>query len=46
LFYVFIIVPKPIRDGVYDLIARSRYSIFGRRKSCMIPTANLKRRFL
>jgi predicted DCC family thiol-disulfide oxidoreductase YuxK len=46
LFYVFIIVPVFIRDGVYDLIARSRYSIFGRTKACMIPTPDLKRRFL
>jgi predicted DCC family thiol-disulfide oxidoreductase YuxK len=46
LFYVFIIVPAFIRDGVYDLIARSRYSIFGKRKICMIPTPDLKSRFL
>jgi predicted DCC family thiol-disulfide oxidoreductase YuxK len=45
-FYVFMIVPAPIRDGVYDLIAKSRYSIFGRRKSCMIPTPDLKSWFL
>ncbi len=45
-FYVFMVIPAPIRDGVYDLIAHSRYSIFGRRKACMIPTPDLKSRFL
>lgn len=46
LFYVFIIVPRPIRDYVYSLIANSRYRLFGRRKVCMMPTEELKSRFL
>jgi predicted DCC family thiol-disulfide oxidoreductase YuxK len=46
LFYVFIVIPRPIRDGVYDLIAKSRYSIFGRTEACMVPTPDLKSRFL
>ena len=46
LLYGFMIFPRFIRDGVYDLIARSRYSWFGRRDSCMIPTAELRARFL
>ncbi len=44
--YVFIIVPKFIRDGVYSLIAKNRYKWFGKRDSCMLPTAALKLRFL
>jgi len=39
-------VPKIIRDGVYNFIARHRYSIFGKQDSCMIPTAELKARFI
>lgn len=44
--YVFIIIPKFIRDGVYSLIAKKRYKWFGKRDSCMLPTAALKFRFL
>ena len=46
LFYVFMIVPAPIRDWVYDLVAHNRYSIFGRTEACMIPSPDLKSRFL
>ena len=46
VFYVFILVPRPVRDFMYDLIAKSRYKIFGKRNICMIPTPELKERFL
>jgi predicted DCC family thiol-disulfide oxidoreductase YuxK len=46
VFYVFILVPRPVRDFMYDLIAKSRYRIFGKRNICMIPTPELKERFL
>jgi predicted DCC family thiol-disulfide oxidoreductase YuxK len=46
LFYGFIIVPKFIRDGVYDFIAKNRYQWFGRKDECMIPTPDLKAKFL
>jgi predicted DCC family thiol-disulfide oxidoreductase YuxK len=46
LAYGVVIVPRFIRDRVYDLIAARRYRWFGRRDSCMLPTADLKRRFL
>jgi predicted DCC family thiol-disulfide oxidoreductase YuxK len=46
LLYVFILVPRPIRDFLYDLIARSRYRIFGKKDVCMIPTPELSERFL
>jgi predicted DCC family thiol-disulfide oxidoreductase YuxK len=46
VLYGFIIIPRPIRDWVYDRIAKSRYSLFGKRDSCMIPTPALKKRFL
>ena len=45
-FYALRVIPVPVRDWVYDLIARSRYSLFGKRKTCMIPTKDMKRRFL
>jgi len=46
LLYAFIIVPKFIRDGVYNLISKNRYSWFGRKDECMIPTPELKAKFL
>lgn len=44
--YVFKLVPRFIRDGVYQWIARNRYRFFGKRDACMVPTAELKSRFL
>ncbi|MFD1673229.1 thiol-disulfide oxidoreductase DCC family protein [Alicyclobacillus fodiniaquatilis] len=44
--YVFIAVPRPLRDAVYDFVARHRYKWFGRRDKCMIPTADMLERFL
>jgi predicted DCC family thiol-disulfide oxidoreductase YuxK len=38
--------PKPLRDWAYRLIARNRYRIFGRLERCMVPTPELKKRFL
>ena len=37
LFYGFIIVPPFIRDSFYNLIARCRYRIFGKRNFCLVP---------
>ena len=42
----FSIVPRPIRDAVYRLIARNRYRWFGKQESCMMPTPDLRARFL
>lgn len=46
LAWVFIVVPRPIRDWVYDLIARHRYAWFGKRDECMVPTSQIRDRFL
>lgn len=46
ILYIFTIIPKPIRDFVYGIVARNRYSWFGKRESCMIPTHEVKRKFL
>lgn len=43
---LFWIVPKRFRDGVYDLIAANRYKWFGRREQCMIPTPEIRSRFI
>ncbi|GBF38637.1 thiol-disulfide oxidoreductase DCC family protein [Leptospira johnsonii] len=40
------IIPRPIRDILYDLIAKNRYKLFGKRESCRMPTPELKERIL
>lgn len=42
----FYVIPKFIRDFVYNIIAKYRYKIFGKREECMIPTDDIKSRFL
>lgn len=46
IFYAFIILPPFLRDFVYMIIARTRYRIFGKRDSCMVPTTEIMGRFL
>ncbi len=46
LFYAFIIIPRFVRDGVYDWISRNRYKFFGKKDTCMIPSPEWKNRFL
>jgi len=46
VFYVLIIIPKPIRDFFYNLVARYRYRIFGRKNTCMIPGKDMMKRFI
>ncbi len=46
ILYVFIIVPAPVRNFFYNLIARNRYKLFGKKDSCRIPTPQLKEKFL
>jgi predicted DCC family thiol-disulfide oxidoreductase YuxK len=41
-----IVVPRPLRDWVYDRVARHRYRWFGRKDTCMVPTPDLRARFL
>lgn len=43
---VLLLIPRPIRDWVYDRIARNRYRWFGRQDLCMIPEPMLADRFL
>ncbi|MEQ8903927.1 DCC1-like thiol-disulfide oxidoreductase family protein [Ekhidna sp.] len=46
LFYVLIVIPKFVRDWVYDIIAKNRYQWFGKKDQCMIPSPELKNRFI
>lgn len=46
LLYAFIVLPRALRDAVYDWIARNRYRWFGKRDSCMMPSPELRSRFL
>ena len=44
--WVFIIIPPPIRDLVYRIVSKYRYNWFGKKGSCMVPTEDVKSRFL
>ena len=46
LLYGFIVLPEAIRDWAYKLFARNRYRFFGRREEGMIPTPDVRARFL
>ncbi len=45
LLYGFKILPRFLRDAVYNLIGRNRYKLFGKKDACWIPTPELKSRF-
>ncbi len=40
------IVPRPLRDAVYDFVARRRFRWFGRRAECRVPSPEERERFL
>ncbi|HLJ11511.1 MAG TPA: DCC1-like thiol-disulfide oxidoreductase family protein [Planctomycetaceae bacterium] len=40
------VIPRPIRDGGYDFIARRRYRWFGKKETCRVPTPEERERFL
>ena len=46
LLYIFMILPTFIRHFLYDFVARNRYKWFGKKEQCMIPTPELKDRFI
>jgi predicted DCC family thiol-disulfide oxidoreductase YuxK len=46
LGWIFIITPRFIRDFVYNVIAKHRYRWFGKKEVCMVPTPELRARFL
>jgi predicted DCC family thiol-disulfide oxidoreductase YuxK len=43
---MFLAVPKPLRDAVYNLVARNRYRIFGKYDACFVPDAEMRGRVM
>jgi predicted DCC family thiol-disulfide oxidoreductase YuxK len=46
LAWGFMLIPRPVRDAIYDWVARHRYRWFGRREQCMVPTPERRQRFI
>lgn len=46
LYALFLLMPRPLRDIVYDYVARHRYRLMGKSEVCRIPTAEERRRFV
>lgn len=46
IVYVLMLVPRPVRDYIYDIVARNRYKWYGKRAECMIPSSDIESRFL
>ena len=46
LCFAFIIIPPFIRNFAYDIIAKNRYQWFGKQDACMLPTPEIRSRFL
>ncbi|UJH91622.1 thiol-disulfide oxidoreductase DCC family protein [Antarcticibacterium sp. 1MA-6-2] len=42
----FSFLPESFRDSIYDIVAKNRYKWFGKKDACMIPTPELKAKFL
>ena len=45
-FYYLVYVPRFLRDGAYKLFARYRYALFGQKDECMLPSPEIRARFL
>lgn len=43
---LFKIIPRLLRNPIYDYVAKNRYKWYGKKESCMIPTPELKAKFL
>ncbi|RWB14695.1 MAG: DUF393 domain-containing protein [Mesorhizobium sp.] len=41
-----LVLPRPLRDWLYDRVAKNRYALFGRKDSCEIPSAELRQRLI
>ncbi|OIJ14387.1 thiol-disulfide oxidoreductase [Anaerobacillus alkalilacustris] len=46
LLYCLLVVPRPIRNYLYEIVAKNRYKWFGQTDSCSLPSPELKNRFL
>jgi predicted DCC family thiol-disulfide oxidoreductase YuxK len=40
------VVPKFIRDAIYNLVARNRYRVFGKHETCLLPEPKYRRKFV
>lgn len=45
-FYIFRFIPRVLRDFIYKLFAKYRYKLFGKKDACMMPTPEIRARFL
>lgn len=46
LFYALLVIPSPIRNIFYRLVSKNRYKVFGKQEECIIPTPELKKKFI
>ncbi len=46
LMAIFLVIPAFVRNWVYDYVAKNRYKWYGKKETCMIPTPELKAKFL
>jgi predicted DCC family thiol-disulfide oxidoreductase YuxK len=46
LIYAFIIIPEPIRNFIYSIIAKNRYRWFGKKETCRLPTPQERALFI
>ncbi|USK61580.1 thiol-disulfide oxidoreductase DCC family protein [Peribacillus asahii] len=44
--YFLLIIPRPIRDFFYEIIAKNRYKWFGKKDNCLLPSPEIRNRFL
>jgi predicted DCC family thiol-disulfide oxidoreductase YuxK len=46
MFNIFRLLPASVRDFFYKVFARNRYALFGRQDTCMVPTEDVRSRFV
>lgn len=46
LFLIAYILPRSLRDALYNFVARNRYEVFGKHDACMLPSPETRARFL
>ncbi|MFD1953145.1 thiol-disulfide oxidoreductase DCC family protein [Paenibacillus thailandensis] len=46
LLYGLTVIPSALRDAVYRIVAKNRYRLFGRKDACLLPTPEVRNRFL
>ena len=46
ILYIFSVIPSPLRDLIYDFVAKNRYKWFGKRETCRVPSKDEQERFL